>query len=925
MHSVTECSTITECLRRYGNDVRTCFVFPSRIASRLWLHRALEITGLHAVPAESFIAWDAFKADCCISSETGKFPASQVIRLLFAHRIAEENAAAATPLFHELIPADYAADGTVFVQWIAGILPQLDHWEKRTAQHCPNKAGETAEDKDLRFLKKAYTEFLALHRIFEPSWVGASFDPHGKRYILFYPELMEDFEEYRSLLDDRPEIAVLPAFRYNAETVRCTRFDTMRQEIRSTALAVEQLLTSGVPADEIALSVAGIEEAVPYLKRECALRSIPAEFRLGFKLGEQQAGRLFSLLETCVQEHYSFESLKQLLLNPHIPWKGRSHIKALINFGIKNNCLVSWIDKGKYKNVWLEAFKLPIPYNPHSSFEEEEAERLSAKEWLIPFMSAAEKLVHAKRFSDIQRQYIVFRDSYIEMNDYSAEDNAVISRCIATLQELTALEDAFSDCMPTRPYHFFTVQLSREIYVPQNTGRAVSIFPFRVAAATPFAHHFVLNCSQKASRVIYQKLPFLRKDKREALGVAEKDATQDFFAVYAGYGSTRFSYSEQTFSGFAVANSLLTAFEEPSGDETDSFLQEYAFFRGEQSIPAAFYPVQKNGFERFIGLLKRERGFSFLTEPFGSALPSLSALLHAERYEESAVRISQSDLSLFSFCAARWFLSSVLHISEEDTDAQLFNPRYTGIICHKVLEQLYRKIREVDAVFNAAHLSDYTAWAESLFDTLVHSQTDFRGPLAAPFIESIKKRSMKSIAFVLNFDAEKLDGYMPYGMEERIRWRDSEKAILYHGLIDRISYRAEEKRPVILDYKTGAVPPATAYAPESLSDFQIPMYLFLTETARFEKNKIEHAFFLDITKEKVSYIVNDKTVIPQGRSHAKTRDEFEPSIQAFLREAEHFADCVRNEDFTKQEAVQRHDCLSCPFRTICRTVFNVRE
>ena len=164
---------------------------------------------------------------------------------------------------------------------------------------------------------------------------------------------------------------------------------------------------------------------------------------------------------------------------------------------------------------------------------------------------------------------------------------------------------------------------------------------------------------------------------------------------------------------------------------------------------------------------------------------------------------------------------------------------------------------------------------------------------------------------------------MPYGMEERIRWREG--AILYHGLIDRISYWEQEKRPVILDYKTGAVPPATAYAPEALTDFQIPMYLFLTETARFEKNKIEHAFFLDITKENVSYIVNDKTVIPQGRSHSKTRDEFEPSVQAFLHEAEHFAACVRNEDFTKQEAVQRHDCLSCPFRTICRTVFNVRE
>ena len=149
MHIISGCFTIEDCIRCYGTDARTCFVFPSRIAARLWMRRALALTGLAAVPAELFIAWDTFKAECCIAQAENKNPVSQIIRLLFAHHIAADNAAAAKPFLQSIIPEDYAADGAIFAQWIAGILPQLDHWEKRAAQH---KIGHDAESADLYLL-----------------------------------------------------------------------------------------------------------------------------------------------------------------------------------------------------------------------------------------------------------------------------------------------------------------------------------------------------------------------------------------------------------------------------------------------------------------------------------------------------------------------------------------------------------------------------------------------------------------------------------------------------------------------------------------------------------------------------------------------------------------------------------------------------
>ena len=159
-------------------------------------------------------------------------------------------------------------------------------------------------------------------------------------------------------------------------------------------------------------------------------------------------------------------------------------------------------------------------------------------------------------------------------------------------------------------------------------------------------------------------------------------------------------------------------------------------------------------------------------------------------------------------------------------------------------------------------------------------------------------------------------------MEGELQHRSG--GILYHGVIDRIAYQEAEGRAVILDYKSGKVPSATDYTSEAMRDFQMPMYIFLAENRL--KQEVLHAFFLGITKEDKKYIVNDKEVIPQENSRSsKTREAFEPSIQAFLQAAQEYAQQAGAEDFRKPAAVQWQDCMACPFHTICRTTFTVEE
>ncbi|EFW39155.1 hypothetical protein HMPREF9554_00325 [Treponema phagedenis F0421] len=910
-------ASIAECIKTYAPSLDVCFVFPSKVVSRLWFHKALDLTGLPTLPADMFVAWDSFKTACLIADSGKAAPVSQVVRKLFAHAVSEKNrrqVSAGKAFFTELIPEAYAESSGIFADWIASLLPQLDHWEKRFTQ---SGIPTDTEAKDLALLKKEYEAFLQKHELFEPSWTADVFTPQVSQYIIVYPELIEDFSEYAQLLEACPEVSFLPIDSFDAAQNPLISFENTRAEIRNTVLRIEQLLNEGVSISEIVVSVPNIKEMMPYLKREFALRSITADFRTGFSLADNQAGFLFSQITDAVDQHYSFESMKALVFNKHIPWADECGARALMSYGIKNNCVVSWQDEKRYKNVWFESFKISKEENPA-----EEDEKEAAKNWIIPFMQMAEKLTSAKTFTEIQTAYFTFRDRFIVEDKFSAEDDMVMSRCLACLRQLSELEEEFKDCLPSSPYRFFITQLQNEIYVPQNEGLGIAIFPYRVAAGAPFTYHFVLNCNQNSTCVIYKKLPFLRQDKRYLLNVANTDASQAFFAAYAKNGNCFFSFAEQTISSFVIANSNFTqTVSPPSIDETDSFLEELMMYQGGKAFTQA-YSIQKNGFEVWSGR-NTEKGFSYLQNSFKHQIAALTERIHAVQFKGSAVLVNQTGLRNFFFCPSYWFLSRVLTINDEQYEAELFNPRYVGILIHEVLEKLYQKIKAKDTKFCSANTATYKEWAKDIIQKTAKMRSEYQGPLATPFIESLYSRIFEAVEYALSFDCEKLDGWLLSKIEERIEFESG--GIFYEGIIDRVSVSAEGSS-VLLDYKTGRRPPASSYTDYEkngeLLDFQMPMYVHLLEHS--EKELVEHAFFIGLREQDVSFIINNKAVIDQGRKRSVSREQFSGVMTCFQTSVQDFAAAVKSENFIKPENVTWQTCKACGFKGICRTAYIVR-
>lgn len=932
---------IEQTIKTYGRNLQNVFVFPSRIASRLWFQKSLNITGLGTVPSENYMSWDGFKESCLVSQAASLSPVSNTVRRIFAQyisRLNSEKAKDGKPLFKFLIPQDYAETGAVFSEWIAGILPQLDHFEKRYA----DKGSDFLEDdemKDYLVLKNEYTDFLKKNSLFEPSWVSSEFYSYQKKYIIIYPELMEDFSEHAELLKQQEEIGYIPCPKFNQKKNLIDVYKNSRSELKNTVLQIEKLLSEGVRADEIAVSVPDIENYAAYIKREFYLRGIPAEFRSGFKLGLEQAGKLFSLIYDCVQNNFAFEFMKPIVLNKHIPWKDREGAEALIDYGVKNNCAVSWKENKEdtvYKNIWIESFKI--------NYERDEIEveqKKKARDWFYSFYYAVNRICESKTFADLQKNYFLFRNELIDENLFSEKDNAILGRCISCLQELLYLEDKFEAYMPVDRFKFFISELDKAIYVPQNTGLAVSIFPYRVAAATPFSYHFVLNCSQDHTNIIYNKLSFLRKDKREALGVFETDASSYFLEAYTESTNTIFSFSPHTFNSYLIINNIFEISEDEEIKNVerinkkikelksyDSFLLDYSEDKEDASQEiSAIYKIQKNAASTF-STLKRKKNFSYLQNSYDRISEELNLYMEKNLFKEGSLKLSQTDLKIFTECPVLWFLEKVLSVFSENYDANIFDARNIGNLSHNVLEVLYKEIGSTDKYFNSKNLDNYIERASLIFDDLAEKSMDFRGALAKPFIQSLKKRVMEAVNFVLESDASLLDGYAPKWVEEWIEMEND--GILYRGKIDRASFPQDERSGVIIDYKTNNMPAYSSYGKKNssveeieLTDFQIPMYIFLAESKL--NQKIEHAWFLSFVQQKINKVVNDNEAIPVTRSGSeRSREDFQSSIDAFINEAERFAELVKNQDFTKPSSVSFETCSTCGFKHICRTAYSVK-
>ena len=948
-----EPARIADVLKENLKHKDTIFVFSTDVALVSWAEWCVknpQASGVKAVALERFIAWDTFKEKYAVAKEAGRHAVPAVLRKVFVRNLIEENAAgvrSGKPIFKSIVNPQFADDADSFADWIAKNLPLLKTWYEKFSRYAsdhPEAADD--EDEDYLTLYRRYVDFLG-ESMFEPAWLMPDFTEERKKFIIFYPEQLEDFDEYEAVFAAVENITSYVLPEKEVHTGEVFVYPDARTELRRTALCIRNIVgKSGgeLSYEDIALHVPELETYRPYIERELANYRIPFVVRSGVRFTVGSAGSIFEDIDECRKTDYSYDSVRRLVLDGRVPWKNKALNESLVREGNRLHCICNYGGG----DVWIEA----LGKSGKSERELELYKRLK---------KSIEAVTGAKSFEGLRTAWLIFKNEFLSDDEFSIEANNILGRCIAELETLVAIEKDYIEPLGLKlrsPFSFFINELRSKTYRPQDALSGVSVFDYKVAACAAYPVNIVINCTQDALTVVRKPLGFLTTQKRRALGIRDSDAASTaFIRLYgkfnnAGGARSVFSCSEQTFSGFAIPHTYFniapveknhTPFDELDAD--DFILNERKWFLSESDAPRALSDLQKAQYENW----KTSSDFSLNTPCAQSVdtdvkkiidyvLKERRTLNGSSSEDASVVKITQSDMRDFFPCPRKWLFKSVVKLREDSLDASLFEKYDQGNINHKILELLFKSfdtlpVTSEDGTFGERENDIRKLIKEKTYDAICDKSFDFyQSPIALRVLEAQSGKFEKIIIDFLHEFCKQGKGFggcRVVSTEASCEAWESGKRYKYFGKIDCV-LSDDAGRIIIVDYKN-TVPPsiASCRADETtgtLKNFQCAMYVTLWNLA--DPVKVDKMVFCSIKN------AGDNTVVIDYGDDKKLPESYAPTLSVFDRYASLFYETVENGNPEPLRGV-RHgddalivpdvysDCMACDFKTICRTAYTV--
>lgn len=936
---------IIDILKENLRNQNTYFVFPSQTAADMWADRVTIDTEIKAVASERFMAWDQFKEQSIHSKDPSKTSIPSTMREIFTAQILSENAE--KPFLTYLITEKYSGIYSSFVSHISALLPSLALWKKKFDEA---KIEPDAEDRDLLEIYRRYKEYLDKHNCFDPAWETPPFTKDGNKYFIFYPEVYSDYAEYQILLEDAEDIQIINIPDLNTEDTSLLFYSNSRTEIRKASQEILKAHKEGIPWFDIAVSVPDIDTYAPYLKRDFDLYQIPYVMRSAKPLSKTTAGRFFSDAEACVRGNFNFDSIKNLLLNSDLPWKGTKEIQALIDFGKENHCVYNFEYNNKEIDVWEKSLK-----------DSGSNELINMRYKLLK--KDLKKLVNSKDFKEIRKHYFEFREDFFDMAGCTIKTDNILSRCISELSGLIDLEEKYNDCTVRQCYSFYVNFLGEKKYLEQNALPGVQILPYKLAAASPFLCQIIVDASQKGTSVIYRQLGFLSETKRiQICGKknAENNVSDLFIKLYAMHslpGKTIFSGAGKTFSGYAQAASGLKledytrVEDEEVIFENDFYHDEKKWITDENPLPEKLFRNQKTFLENWI---RCNRELSESMNIFSCGEEIFRKLIKQRQYSDKYLKVSaRGDLEKFFNCPREWFLNNLLHAEEINNDAEIMDPYTIGKLNHKILElyclELKRNNLPLDVIQRKDGDKDVfilddkrEAILKASIKTALEDKENcfmyrelFESARAA-----IEANAFNSVTHLSKY----FKNFLIDETEYAVSYIDEEKQIYLNGRIDLILKNQLKDEYIVIDYKTGKVPAVTSSKKllelkekeqelpltyRTRIDFQMAMYIYLLSKEEKPKN-VTAAGFYSLSANEVGPVFGTELNVLCGldiKNKGKNRisderDEFEGHINLLKEYISFFKEKVDTRDFSIDDKVQTFTvCAECNYSAYCRRAF----
>ncbi|MBR0033092.1 MAG: UvrD-helicase domain-containing protein [Treponema sp.] len=974
--------TVHECIENlFLKDENVVLVFPTDIAAKKWADWTVLNTKTKSVAMERFIAWDNFKGECIRAKKENRQSVPALMRKVFAAWIIEKNKNEGGSVFKSLIKKDFTDSSASFSDWISQILPSLGTWKKyhdnadynnAISQKFGSGSEELFAEQDYKTLYDEYKSFLEKFGYFDPAWEEPPFEPNGKTYCIIYPQILEDYGEYRLILEDAEKsgfVRLIPVPSCDKDFF--VDFEkNSRSELENVALYLRKKHDEGISWADIAISVPDMDSYGPYLDRELDLYEIPHTMRYSKPLSSYGAGALFSSIRECVEENFSFESIKNLLLNDDIPWLEKGNIQSLIMFGKQNNCLTSF----GQTDIWEKSFESPKKRTEKSV----ENEKSSLQIFYGNLKNALSRFGAAKTCAELYSAYNNFKKKFINEKAFFAakdadgtvqesefeESNRILARCVTELKNLVELEKKLAEdknktYSVVSPFSFWLSDLDGTAYLSQGESAALQVYPYRAACAAPFALHVLVDATQNSLSVSTKPLSFLNEEKRDIIKKIDRsfmdiDTGKLFIQLYKVNSKEKalFSGSEHSFAGYGFLHGAIESKDRELSSECmakNLFQDEKDWFLEKTTCaPEKVFAKSASGFKKWFSLSN-----GATNDSDKSFSEQLSAVLKEKFFDEKrgAYKISATTLNSFYSCPRRWLFNTVLQLKPVENETELKDEFINGTVKHKILENYFAHFKEKNLP-----ISDTTD--EEVLRTALNSalcsfkeKSDWRteisfmtGEFLFSEADSLFDELNESIG---NFSAV-FAGYKVYGTEvelesspEAVELKD--KNYYFVGAVDLILVREENvsgkpgdmtKLYTIIDYKNSKKSiPSVHYVQDKESneniDFQIPMYVYLCDSSTGESIQVEDAGFFSIKDGDVR--PQEKRVFAPIKLSARRTDGkiTDTTMQEFLQKADEFFEKgLKNLDFSVTNLFQGYSVCAgssrcVDFRPICRRYFTV--
>lgn len=578
-------------------DAGEAVVLPTEDAARsmlgLYVLSSSEKASRSAVLASSILAFDRFK-ELFYPDRTGRRPIDEAGRLLFSAYLVERHKEKLSYLFpHSSSPVP---DERMAV-FVSSVLRELE--DGLSYSHRMLK-------RDVSFIYGEYVSFLDRCGLYEPAFVKNGFSNRlDKVYNLVFSDADLHMADFLSKIEDRNNIRILSFPMPPAGPLEV--YGNEKQEIRQLFLKIRSLATSGngTGPSDIIISTPAYERILAYIEREAALFSIPIVEMRGKSPLEYPAGMFFKDLSEIHDNGYALEYLGKFFLNPGFPFADREKCRSFILSATERN-ISRREDPDRYTGAKGASVYRDLVHYLEGIYSADSGKRL-----VNQIKSLLEKLLSPEQFSfsqkDEERLNGMLADPACDSGDVGLEIRLrrnsgdvfsfIIRNLMAFSSSLDRMEKAgFGYGGPLFP--LFLKVLEKTVYVPQDRGEGVRVYPFGQALGVGCAHHFIIGLNEDEARMVLKRAPFLSDYETEG----ERECGDFTMPLISSYlhtsGNVHLSASSELYTGISIP--LLDLETASPGESLPDSYADMARINMDSLSGYELYPLQKKGYERAL-------------------------------------------------------------------------------------------------------------------------------------------------------------------------------------------------------------------------------------------------------------------------------------------------------------------------------------